>query len=100
MSEPHGTLPGFGTDPTTTPPSSAAPVDPAGTATTPADPVVTTDPAATPAGDEFDRSRVLRLIERLERDVATVEAAMSHVEAGEHEAYAAAVATLEPRLAD
>lgn len=55
-------------------------------------------PGASPDG--FDRSRVMRLLERLERDVAAIEVAMAHVEAGEHGAYAAAVAGLEPRLAD
>jgi hypothetical protein len=62
-----------------------------------------TEPAAAavePADDGFDRGRVLRLLDRLERDVATVETAMVHVEAGEHEAYAAAVATLDVQLVD
>jgi hypothetical protein len=52
------------------------------------------------ADDGFDRGRVLRLLDRLERDVAAVETAMVHVEAGEHEAYAAAVATLDVQPVD
>lgn len=104
MSEPHGTFPGFETNPATNPSISPA------TDTTPADAVpagaapadaAPTDASPVDAGtDGFDRARVMRLLERLERDVATVEAAMGHVEAGEHEAYAAAVAAFEPRLAD
>ena len=50
--------------------------------------------------DGFDRDRVLRLLDQLERDVSAVEAAMVHAESGDSEAYAAAVSTLEPRLAD
>ncbi len=50
------------------------------------------------AADSFDRERVLALLDRLERDVAVVEAAMVHVEAGEHESFDAAVAVLEPVL--
>jgi hypothetical protein len=52
------------------------------------------------AADGFDRRRVLRLLDRLERDVAAVETAMVHVEAGEHEAYAAAVATIDANVVD
>ena len=52
------------------------------------------------AADGFDRARVLRLLDRLERDVVAVETAMVHVEAGEHEAYAAAVATIDARATD
>jgi hypothetical protein len=51
----------------------------------------------TPA-DSFDRERVLTLLDRLERDIAVVEAAMVHVEAGEHESFDAAVAVLQPGL--
>jgi hypothetical protein len=54
------------------------------------------DPAS---DDSFDRDRVLALLDRLERDIAVIEAAMVHVEAGEHESFAAAVAVLEPVLA-
>jgi hypothetical protein len=50
--------------------------------------------------DGFDRERVLRLLDQLERDVTAVEAAMVHAESGDTEAYAAAVSTLEPRLVD
>jgi hypothetical protein len=46
----------------------------------------------------FDRERVLALIGRLERDVAVVEAAMDHLEAGEHDSFAAAVSVLEAQL--
>jgi hypothetical protein len=58
--------------------------------------------AATDANDGagFDRDRVLRLLDRLERDVVAVESAMVHVEAGAHDGYAAAVALLEPQLSD
>jgi hypothetical protein len=62
--------------------------------------------AASPAddgvghGDDFDRDRVLRLLGRLERDIAAVEVAMGHVEAGEHDAYEVAVSSLAPRLDD
>jgi hypothetical protein len=48
----------------------------------------------------FDRDRVLRLLDQLERDVVAVESAMVHVEAGAHDEYAAAVAVLEPQLSD
>ena len=57
-------------------------------------------PTAAAMPDNFDRERVLTLLDRLERDIATVEAAMGHVEAGEHESYAAALTVLEPRLPD
>jgi hypothetical protein len=50
--------------------------------------------------DGYDRDRVLRLLDRLERDVVAVETAMVHAESGDHEAYATAVSTLEPRLLD
>jgi hypothetical protein len=58
------------------------------------------DDADAPAGDGYDRERVLRLLDQLERDVTAVEAAMVHAEAGDHDAFAAAVAPLEPHLAD
>ena len=63
------------------------------------------DADATPADDAadgagFDRDRVLRLLDQLERDVVAVESAMVHVEAGAHDEYAAAVAPLEPQLSD
>jgi hypothetical protein len=45
--------------------------------------------------DSFDRERVLELLDCLERDVALVEAAMGHVEAGEHESFTAAIGVLE-----
>jgi hypothetical protein len=48
----------------------------------------------------FERERVLALLGRLERDVAVVEAAMDHLEAGEHESYTAAVSVLEAPLSD
>lgn len=60
------------------------------------------EPAAAPAGStldgvegSFDRVRVTRLLERLERDVAVTEAAMSHVESGDHASVAVALASLE-----
>jgi len=53
-----------------------------------------------PAGDGYDRDRVLRLLGRLERDIAAVEVAMVHAEAGDHEAFAATVAPLETQLVD
>ena len=49
------------------------------------------------SNETFDRERVLALLDRLERDIAVVEAAMAHVEAGEHDSYAAAMTVLEPR---
>jgi hypothetical protein len=52
------------------------------------------------ASDGFDRERVLRLLDQLERDITAVEAAMVHAESGDHEAFAAAVAPLEPQLPD
>jgi hypothetical protein len=70
------------------------------------DPFVTVpnEPAAsvpeTDPGDGFDRDRVLRLLDRLERDVVAVEAAMEHAESGDQEAFAAAVAPLESPLVD
>jgi hypothetical protein len=90
MSEQQGSLTGGWPGSADPEPADAnvSPVEPAPTATA-AD-------AESPSADGFDRARVLRLLERLERDVATVETAMVHVEAGEHEAYAAAVASLEP----
>jgi hypothetical protein len=52
------------------------------------------------AADNFDRDRVLRLLDQLEHDITAVEAAMVHAESGDQEAFTAAVATLEPQLAD
>lgn len=66
----------------------AAFTDTASTDTAPAD------------ADGFDRARVMRLIDQLERDIAAVEMAMAQVEAGEHEAFAATVAPLELRFVD
>jgi hypothetical protein len=64
-------------------------------------PEVPAAPEAEPDGaDGFDRERVLRLLDRLERDIDAVELAMGHAESGEHDAYAAAVSSLSPRLAD
>jgi hypothetical protein len=60
----------------------------------------TTLESTTTDNDGFDRERVLRLLDQLERDVTAVEAAMVHAESGDTEAYAAAVSTLEPRLVD
>jgi hypothetical protein len=48
--------------------------------------------------DDFDRERVLRLLDQLEADVTAVEAAMVHAESGDSEAFAAAVASLEPQI--
>jgi hypothetical protein len=53
------------------------------------------EPTSAPDTDSFDRERVLGLLDRLERDIALVEAAMGHVEAGEHESFAAAISVLE-----
>jgi hypothetical protein len=50
------------------------------------------------ASDDFDRDRVLRLLDQLEADVSAVEAAMVHAESGDSEAFAAAVASLEPPI--
>jgi hypothetical protein len=60
------------------------------------------EPGSTSASgaETFDRDRVLALLDRLERDIAVVEAAMSHVEAGEHDSYAAAATVLESSLPD
>jgi hypothetical protein len=56
--------------------------------------------AVVDAADGFDRERVLRLLDRLERDISTVEAAMEHAESGDVDSFTAAVAPLEARLAD
>jgi hypothetical protein len=53
------------------------------------------EPPSTPEADSFDRERVLGLLDRLERDIAMVEAAMGHVEAGEHASFEAAISVLE-----
>jgi hypothetical protein len=81
--------------------------DPFGTASYAPTPSVAPTPSAQPASpapesdsDGFDRDRVLRLLDRLERDVTAVEAAMEHAESGDQEAFAAAVAPLESPLAD
>jgi hypothetical protein len=56
-------------------------------------------PAVTERGsDDFDRDRVLRLLDQLEADITAVEAAMVHAESGDSEAFAAAVASLTPQL--
>jgi hypothetical protein len=63
-------------------------------------PEATADTTDAGEGAGFDRDRVLRLLDQLERDVVAVESAMVHVEAGAHDEYAAAVALLEPQLSD
>jgi hypothetical protein len=58
-------------------------------------------PVPAPPGEEpavdttFDRDRVLSVIDRLEREVAVVEAAMVHVESGAHDAAEIALASLD-----
>jgi hypothetical protein len=75
----------------------------------PSVPVASTEPVppgdgartdGSPVGDGYDRDRVLRLLGRLERDIAAVEVAMVHAEAGDHEAFTATVAPLETQLVD
>jgi hypothetical protein len=68
--------------------------------TTVAPEAASTPEAESESADGFDRERVLRLLDRLERDIAAVELAMGHVESGEHDAYAVAVSSLTPRLDD
>jgi hypothetical protein len=104
MSDLHGLFPAFDRQPAQVDDphevvDAAEPVPAAEPAPVPS--VVAEAPAGdAPADDGFDRGRVLRLLDRLERDVAAVETAMVHVEAGEHEAYAAAVATLDVQPVD
>jgi hypothetical protein len=51
-------------------------------------------PETTAVDTGFDRDRVLGIIDRLEREVAIVEAAMVHVESGAHDAAEIALASL------
>ena len=103
MSDPQGLFPPFDLQPAAHDDADPAPSEPALSQPAASDLAPPEPTPAEPDGvgaDGFDRGRVLRLLDRLERDVAAVETAMVHVEAGEHEAYAAAVATIDAELVD
>jgi len=51
-------------------------------------------PVSVDVGDDFDRDRLLDLVDRLERDVALVEGAMNDIENGDQAGVDAALAAL------